>query len=120
MTEHSSRRNSLTSMSTTASSQNNISVHDLSTDNLIAVDSKFVKKPTKKFPNSNGISPKLLSDTSFRSPPSGGSSFYSKEGVYYFPNGEVFRPRTTPAKEIDQTRYILILHQQSPKILFTS
>ena len=84
MTEHNSRRNSLTSMSTTASSQNNISVHDLSTDNLIAVDSKFVKKPTKKFPNSNGISPKLLSDTSFRSPPSGGSSFYSKEGVYYF------------------------------------
>ena len=68
MTEHNSRRNSLTSMSTTASSQNNISVHDLSTDNLIAVDSKFVKKPTKKFPNSNGISPKLLSDTSFRSP----------------------------------------------------
>ena len=65
MTEHNSRRNSLTSMSTTASSQNNISVHDLSTDNLIAVDSKFVKKPTKKFPNSNGISPKLLSDTSF-------------------------------------------------------
>lgn len=110
MTEHSSRRNSLTSMSTTASSQNNISVHDLSTDNLIAVDSKFVKKPTKKFPNSNGISPKLLSDTSFRSPPSGGSSFYSKEGVYYFPNGEVFRPRTTPAKRNRPNK----IHTDSP------
>ncbi|CAX44037.1 conserved hypothetical protein [Candida dubliniensis CD36] len=110
MTEHSSRRNSLTSMSTTASSQNNISVHDLSTDNLIAVDNKFVKKPTKKFPNSNGISPKLLSDASFRSPPMGGSSFYSKEGVYYFPNGEVFRPRTAPAKRNRPSK----IHTDSP------
>lgn len=57
-----SRRNSMTSLATantTTSSQNNISGHDLSTDNLIAVDSKFVKKPTKKFPNSNGISQSL-------------------------------------------------------------
>lgn len=100
-----SRRNSMTSLATantTTSSQNNISGHDLSTDNLIAVDSKFVKKPTKKFPNSNGISPKLINDSTLRSGAgnnnSPGSAFYAKEGVYYFPNGEVFRPRTTPAK----------------------
>ncbi|KAF6071778.1 hypothetical protein FOB64_001042, partial [Candida albicans] len=57
-------------MSTTASSQNNISVHDLSTDNLIAVD----------------------------------------KGVYYFPNGEVFRPRTTPAKRNRPNK----IHTDSP------
>ncbi|RCK54389.1 hypothetical protein Cantr_04358 [Candida viswanathii] len=107
MSGHHSRRNSMTSLATantTASSQNNISGHDLSTDNLIAVDSKFVKKPTKKFPNSNGLSPKLINDSTLRSGGgnnnnnSSGSAFYAKEGVYYFPNGEVFRPRTTPAK----------------------
>ncbi|CAI5758079.1 unnamed protein product [Candida verbasci] len=30
---------------------------------------------------------------------SNNSSFYSKGGIYYFPNGEVFRPRTTPTSK---------------------
>lgn len=119
---------------------------DMSTDNLISVDSKFIKKPTKRVAGS--MSPKIAANDSFSknnsitsatshhsyasniagntnhnyhqnnnnsrnnsmansnnnnnngyrntgAPP---GSFYTKEGVYYFPNGEVFRPRTAPTK----------------------
>ncbi|EGW32925.1 uncharacterized protein SPAPADRAFT_60270, partial [Spathaspora passalidarum NRRL Y-27907] len=61
-----SRRNSLTSISTTTSaapsaSSTTISRHDLSTDNLVSLDSKFTKKSHKKsvvgrnYPNSPHI-----------------------------------------------------------------
>lgn len=162
MTPH-SRRNSITSVSTanTYSSQqiphlNKSLSRDMSTDNLISVDSKFIKKPTKRVAGS--MSPKVAANESFSksnsitsatsytsyvshnsyasnasnvnpnyhqnnnsSPnpnhnhnpnpnnniaPNNGyrntgappGSFYTKEGVYYFPNGEVFRPRTAPTK----------------------
>ncbi|KAI5953729.1 hypothetical protein KGF57_003938 [Candida theae] len=147
MTPH-SRRNSITSVSTanTYSSQHKSLSRDMSTDNLLSVDSKFMKKPAKRVTGSMpsptlaaresySKSNSITSSTSYNSfsshnsyapnnaangnrvynppsnhnnaiPPSNGyrnmgappGSYYTKEGVYYFPNGEVFRPRTAPAK----------------------
>ncbi|KAI5957902.1 hypothetical protein CANMA_004334 [Candida margitis] len=153
MTPH-SRRNSITSVSTanTYTSQqmphiNKSLSRDMSTDNLISVDSKFIKKPTKKvagglspqiaphdsFSKSNSItsatsytsyashnsytsnasninhnyqqssiinnnSNNAVANSSFRNQGPSANSYYTKEGVYYFPNGEVFRPRTAPTK----------------------
>ncbi|KAI5952403.1 hypothetical protein KGF54_003270 [Candida jiufengensis] len=99
-----SRRNSLNSISTTNSSRtkNEILLRSTSTDNLIIVDDKFLRKPTKK----SNISP-VIPSAEFNNNGNNGSrnnsinssnSYYSKEGVYYFPNGEIFRPRTNPIK----------------------
>lgn len=90
MAEHSllqssTRRNSLTSLST-ANSYNTVSTaaRSMSTEHLTNLDDKFVKKSIKKLP------------TSMLNP---GDKFHkTSTGTYYFPNGEVFRPRMTPAK----------------------
>lgn len=90
MAEHSllqssTRRNSLTSLST-ANSYNTVSTaaRSMSTEHLTNLDDKFVKKSIKKLP------------TSMLNP---GDKFHkTNTGTYYFPNGEVFRPRMTPAK----------------------
>ncbi|RLV88871.1 hypothetical protein JA1_005448 [Spathaspora sp. JA1] len=103
-----SRRNSVTSLSSTtapSASPSTISSHDLSTDNLVSLDSKFKKKSHKKSPTSyhnnkhHPQSPDLTSPSS-RHPPSPSSSINSStsKNAYYFPNGEVFRPRVAPAK----------------------
>lgn len=81
----STRRNSLTSLST-ANSYNTVSTaaRSMSTEHLTNLDDKFVKKSIKKLP------------TSMLNP---GDKFHkTNTGTYYFPNGEVFRPRMTPAK----------------------
>lgn len=83
--QSSTRRNSLTSLST-ANSYNTVSTaaRSMSTEHLTNLDDKFVKKSIKKLP------------TSMLNP---GDKFHkTNTGTYYFPNGEVFRPRMTPAK----------------------
>lgn len=139
----SSRRNSLTSVSTsnssytlTNSSTNLNSARDLSTDNLLNMDEKFQKKSIK--PSSNPLSPNLNSIPSFQNhqphhQPHHQPQLYQQQqqqeqhqpqqkphprrsmsspalyqtangfrktdaGTYYFPNGEIFRPRMAPAK----------------------
>lgn len=78
------RRNSLTSVSTAASASSHLhlpQMRDLSTDSLMSMDDRFVKKARK--PDA-----KLPPDQYHK----------STTGTYYFPNGEVFRPRLTPTK----------------------
>lgn len=64
-----SRRNSISSTSSILSSKSNL-IRDISTDNLLTIDEKFTKQSIN--------SKKKL----------------STKGVYYFPNGEVFKPRS--------------------------
>lgn len=65
------RNGSLTSLSTQSCHID--PVRDTSTDALLATDNRFLKKSRKLDPQAPG-------------------------GLYYFPNGEVFRPRSTPAR----------------------
>ncbi|ABN66111.2 hypothetical serine rich protein [Scheffersomyces stipitis CBS 6054] len=157
---YSSRKNSLTSISTTGTGSGaNKSVRNMSTDNLISLEDKFMKKQIKKVPNGFGSksSPPQsshqqyhLQHTHFSSPQSQQQTFHSQHphqkmrqhsvpqyqqispqhmppqqqqqqlhilpkgssspnsapdspqsangGAFYFPNGEVFRPRATPTK----------------------
>lgn len=80
--DRNSRTNSLTSISTAASHANGSngtpsSVRNLSTSQMVSIDNKFMKKSTKK---NNEI------------------NFHKSQGTYFFPNGEVFRPRLSPSR----------------------
>ncbi|ODV81149.1 uncharacterized protein CANTADRAFT_191105 [Suhomyces tanzawaensis NRRL Y-17324] len=92
----SSRKNSLTSLSTlntsaSAAPSTHGSARSLSTDNLLSLDDKFIKKSIKKVPSNvqPAASPILASTDGFHK---------TNGGTYYFPNGEIFRPRLTPLK----------------------
>ncbi|KAK6461157.1 hypothetical protein DFJ63DRAFT_314946 [Scheffersomyces coipomensis] len=128
---YSSRRNSLTSISTvntTLTSTGNTSsnsVRDLSTDNLLGLDNKFRKKQIKRVPN--GIkSPASASSQQQQQKlpkqliipqqsPQGPNSAQSPDSntTYYFPNGEIFRPRTAPLKR-NRPQKINHHHNQPP------
>lgn len=114
-----SRKNSMTSLSTVNSSMSTsttisnvlptgatpASVRNLSTSNLMTIDDKFVRKSFKR---SNSE-----------------VNFHKAQGTYYFPNGEVFRPRISPSRRNkpgkinddisvnDHTSQSLIRHEQS-------
>mmetsp|Transcript_5461 Transcript_5461/g.6363 ORF Transcript_5461/g.6363 Transcript_5461/m.6363 type:complete len:1291 (+) Transcript_5461:373-4245(+) len=83
--QSSTRRNSLTSLST-ANSYNTVSTtaRSMSTEHLTNLDDKFMKKSIKKLPTSMIA----LADKFHK----------TNTGTYYFPNGEIFRPRMTPSK----------------------
>ncbi|CUM65757.1 uncharacterized protein PRCAT00003405001 [Priceomyces carsonii] len=89
----SSRRSSISSSSTTCST-GKLSIRSMSTDNLITVEDKFLKKSSKKSPVGFQGTPRLdlLDSKNFEQ--------YHKTGtgIYYFPNGEVFRPRSSRSK----------------------
>lgn len=75
----------MTSLST-ANSYNTVSTtaRSMSTEHLTNLDDKFTKKSIKKLP------------TSMLNP---ADKFHkTNTGTYYFPNGEIFRPRMTPSK----------------------
>lgn len=84
-----SRKNSITSISTTNSTisnqasinnsrGSNSSIRNISTNNLLSIDDKFVKRNMKR-----------SQEAKFHKTP---------QGAYYFPNGEVFRPRGAPQR----------------------
>lgn len=71
------RQNSLTSLSTAHSSSSRLpgseTVRDMSTDSLLAMDDRFIKKSRKPDP-------------------------IGQKAAFCFPNGEVFRPRNAPMR----------------------
>ena len=93
---------------------------DLSTDNLMSLEEKFIKRSMKRLGGGHGTAVPPGAISGIPSGPTTSSSMHSNNaipesspvlnafdgesfhktntGSYLFPNGEVFRPRTTPSK----------------------
>ncbi|KAG7875963.1 hypothetical protein KL938_004897 [Ogataea parapolymorpha] len=85
------RRESVSSMSSMRSVRSMTTPRELSTDSLLVIEDRFVRKPRAqriRRPDPRP-QPQLSTRVSYP-PPSAGRS------LYYFPNGEVFRPRMQP------------------------
>ncbi|KAH3663321.1 hypothetical protein OGAPHI_005311 [Ogataea philodendri] len=81
------RRDSVSSMSSVRSVRSMLTPRELSTDSLLTIEDRFVRRPRTQRPRlSNPASESRLS----LPPPA------SVRETYYFPNGEVFRPRSQP------------------------
>jgi len=116
-----SRKNSITSLATTGSMvSRSPQARDLSTDNLMSLEEKFIKRSMKRpggghgtavppsaisgIPSGPTTSNSMHSNNALSEPSpvlnaSNGEAFHkTNTGTYLFPNGEVFRPRTTPSK----------------------
>ncbi|KAG7828203.1 hypothetical protein KL920_003930 [Ogataea angusta] len=85
------RRESVSSMSSTRSVRSMTTPRELSTDSLLVIEDRFVRKPRVQRMRRPDLRPQpQLSTRVSYPPPSAGRS------MYYFPNGEVFRPRMQP------------------------
>ncbi|KAG7726142.1 hypothetical protein KL933_003584 [Ogataea haglerorum] len=85
------RRESVSSISSMRSVRSMTTPREVSTDSLLVIEDRFVRKPRAprmRRPDPRP-QPRLSAHVSFP-PPSAGRS------TYYFPNGEVFRPRMQP------------------------
>lgn len=85
----SSRKGSLVSTTSEYSMKNTKCVRLTSTDNILTVDDKFIRRPLKKTVSAPLLKPTSLGES---------SSPRQKSGMYRFPNGELFRPRTSNTK----------------------
>ncbi|CAH2351705.1 hypothetical protein CLIB1423_04S04104 [[Candida] railenensis] len=101
-----SRRNSMTSNVSISTNQSSNLIRNTSIEHLMGNEDKFSKKAMKRTPTqiTNGKQPRSVSPPN-NSPPkpaqaatsSPGGGFHKQQGIYYFPNGEVFRPRNSNA-----------------------
>lgn len=108
----SSRRNSITSNISISTQNSSNLIRSTSVDQLMGLDEKFSKRVMKKTPtqmtNSKPSSVNAVNSVGSNSgspPKSGGGAggFHKQLGIYYFPNGEVFRPRNAKKKSDDNS-----------------